>query len=111
MLLDHPISPVSEEKRAVGENYTRRRFEILCRVLCNSLEESHSMECRSYCEIDEHDRVAGVFMSTPCTIPSQLLERGRNTVWISFNVEPNCLQDSGNDIAEISSHDISAGVC
>jgi hypothetical protein len=76
MFLDHPIPPVSEEKRAVGENYTRRRFEIPCRVLCNSFEDSRSMECRSYCEIDEHDRVARVLMSTPRTIRSQLLDAG-----------------------------------
>src|SRR5262249_5489892 len=69
------------------------------------------MVCGRYCEIDEHDRVARVLMSTPRTIPSQLLECGWNAVRISFDVEPNCFQDSGNDIVDISSHDISAGVC
>src|SRR5262245_41946269 len=111
MLLDYRIPLPREKERAISENHTRLRFEAHPSVLCQSTEQPHAMVCGRYCEIDEHDRVARVLMSTPRTIPGQLLERGWNSVWISFDVEPNSFQDSGNNIVDISSHHISAGVC
>src|SRR5262245_32985920 len=108
MLLDHRIPLPREKERAISENHTRRRFEAHSSVLGQSTEQPHAMVCGRYCEINEHDRVARVLMSIPRTIPSQLLECGWNSVWISFDVEPNCFQDSGNNVVDVCSHDISA---
>src|SRR6266699_1816747 len=110
MFLDHPIPPVSEKERAVSENSTRRRFETPSGVPCQSLEKPHSMVQRSYCEIDKHHRVARVRVATPRTICRQLLERGRNFVGISSDVELHRFQNSGNRIAHVSSHDVTTRI-
>src|SRR5262249_8695146 len=39
-----------------------------------------------------------------------LLERGRNFVWISSDVEPHCFQNSCNHIPNVSSHNVTARV-
>src|SRR5262245_40972752 len=110
MLLDHRIPLHREKERTIGKNQARLRFEARPGVLCQSPEQPRAMIRRGYCEVDEHDGIARVLVSTPGTTPGQLLERGRNSVWISFDVEPNCFQDSGNDIPNISGHHVSAGV-
>src|SRR5262245_18376595 len=68
------------------------------------------MKCRSYCEINEHDRIAGVPVGTPGTISRQLLERVRDPAWISSDIEPHRFQNSSNHIANVSIHDVMAGV-
>src|SRR5262245_63191275 len=68
------------------------------------------MECRGYCQIDEHDRVSGVPVGTPRTICRQLLERVRDPAWISADIEPHRFENSCNHILNVSSHYVTAGI-
>src|SRR5262245_23478036 len=65
---------------------------------------------RSDCKIDEYDRVSGVPVGTPRTICRQLLERGRNLVRISSDIELHRFKNSRNHIANISSHHVTARI-
>ena len=111
MLLNDPVAVVGKEKRAVGQDDAGRRFKIVPCVIAYGFEKPDPVVVRCDREVDEHHGVAGMAVSFPGAIASQFLKCFRHTIRITVEVEPHPFEDCRDNIANVSRHYITAGIC